>query len=122
MCLSTSTISLRIAERIGIPLIVKPLPHSLSWRGRAMTLGVSHVLDNINAALLLGFHMDQNWYPHRAALDNQVERYNQQGSWLVVRRDGEPLELILLAGIIRYSQHIVDTGLKNIGVYSKHLY
>jgi hypothetical protein len=115
MCLYTSTISLRIAESIGIPLIVKPLPHSLSWRGRAMTLGVNHVLDNISAALLLGFHMDQSWYPHRAALDRQAERYNQQGSWLVVRKDGEPLELKLLAGMVTYLQHIVSTGPMNIG-------
>jgi hypothetical protein len=115
MCLSPSAISIRIADRIGIPLIVKPLPHSLSWRGRASTLGVSHVLDNLNAALLLGFHIDQSWFPNRAALDSQVERYNQQGSWLVVRRDGEPPEAKLVAGMVRYSQYIVDTGPKNIG-------
>ncbi|KAF2251398.1 hypothetical protein BU26DRAFT_592580 [Trematosphaeria pertusa] len=93
MCTEDSDCQAPIADRIGIPLVLRKLPPSLPWRGRCTTCknGKENPDMNINTRLL------NPLIPPWRDDDRHVP-----GSVTVVRRDGKPLHHVHIAAILEF--------------------
>ncbi|KAH7081157.1 hypothetical protein BKA63DRAFT_561719 [Paraphoma chrysanthemicola] len=104
MCNETTEVEIEIAERVGIPLIVKKIEPSLIWRDRP-NLTKLPALHNPLAALLSNTDLDAPLRPGMSLAEVTVmlNDLSLLGSWQVVRKDGKPLTTKLIKGLHGYT-------------------
>lgn len=105
VCDSESELNTAIAEKLGIPLIIRKVPHALPWRDRyfdlfpcpenrwAGMLDPETALDLTAPAGLSG----------EALLRHRLKSSKKIGSLIIVRQDGKPLKPLLVQGLLKYA-------------------
>ncbi|KAF2029145.1 hypothetical protein EK21DRAFT_113205 [Setomelanomma holmii] len=111
LCDAASEVPIDVADRVGVPLVVKKVAPSLAWRdGKTLcscdllSIPVATMLGRAAfdpSLLMFGVHPSQ-W---NSRLDELMDRTELAGTLIAVRKDGEPLMPSLLFCIREY---IVD--------------
>ncbi|KAH7091648.1 hypothetical protein FB567DRAFT_490698 [Paraphoma chrysanthemicola] len=103
MCDQPTDVTIGIADRVGIPLVIKKVPHSLAWRDRETVTGTPN-LHNPTAALLFCADLDLTRYTDAPMeeVNRKAAEVSKLGTFIVVRKDGEALHPILFQKLMVY--------------------
>jgi hypothetical protein len=106
---STTEVTIGLADRVGMPLIVKKVAPSLPWRDKETITGVPN-LHNASAASLAGIALDPAMSTNMPMLQLQLMTVNMAklGTWKIVRKEGKPLTATLLDGLLHYIGHKIE--------------
>jgi hypothetical protein len=116
LCSEETDLIAPLADKLGVPLVLRKVPHTLAWRGRhdhgvpcALNqrpglLDPQKQFDNLRNKLLNEPDMESLW----ANLDKVSANV---GSYVVVRKDGQPLENTFVQGLEIYARIKIRTAI-----------
>jgi hypothetical protein len=109
MCNTTTEVTIELADRVGMPLVVKKIAPSLPWRDKETITGMPN-LHNASAASLSGIALDPAISINTPLSQLQLTAVNMAklGTWKIVRKDGKPLTVTLLDGLLHYIGHKIE--------------
>ncbi|EAT89587.1 MYND-type zinc finger protein samB [Parastagonospora nodorum] len=111
LCTEQSDINSDMADRIGVPIIIRKIPHALCWRGRNIAVRNSGAVvpGGVNTVMMvLDLKSQVELFPENLEISWMVQRFEatsgQLGSCVVVRKDGKPLEPIFMEALEVYTR------------------
>jgi hypothetical protein len=109
MCNTTTEVTIELADRVGMHLVVKKIAPSLPWRDKETFTGMPN-LHNASAASLSGIALDPAISTNMPMSQLQLMTVNMAklGTWKIVRKDGKPLTAMLLDGLLHYIGHKIE--------------
>jgi hypothetical protein len=108
LCGQESDMTAEIAEKIGIPLLIRKIPQAILWRGRRYR-GMPCAQSNRPMAFELQKQHDTSMALKTMAEFEQMtqradEVASQMGSCVAVRKDGQPMESTFMMALLEYAR------------------
>ncbi|KAF1838249.1 hypothetical protein BDW02DRAFT_605629 [Decorospora gaudefroyi] len=121
---SGSEIEILLADKIGVPLVVKEVAPSLAWRDRKTIHGHpcrKHITATVLHMSSADFAIPARAIPLAAPSQTEVFEANRRHSedmetWDVVRKDGGPLDVLLFLAMLEYFLKKKDKFIEKIPI------